>query len=87
MEVLFYVLATVVRLILGAVLMAMLLRSLWPFFGDEDSKFFSFLLLVTEPFVVPVRLLMEKFNILQDSPIDFAYTITSVIICVILAFI
>ncbi len=33
-----------------------------------------FLACITEPFIMPVRFFMVKFNILQDSPIDFSFT-------------
>ncbi len=87
MTAILYVLSAFANMVLSAVLFAMFLRVLLPLFMDEESKIMNFLYFVTEPFIMPVRALMVKFNILQDTPIDFSYFITQVIICFILMFI
>ena len=55
----------------------MMLRAILPIFGvAEDSKFMLFLFAATEPFIIPVRFVIYKLNILQDSMIDWSFTIT-----------
>lgn len=62
---------------LDAVMMAMIVRALLPLFTNpEESKIYYFVALVTEPIVIPVRAIMHAFNILQGSPIDWAFTAT-----------
>ena len=72
-----YIIAKVTEIILGAVSFAMVLRMLMPIFVDvEDSRVFAFCCYISEPLVIPVRLLMFKLNIGQDSPIDWAFCMT-----------
>ncbi len=76
--------AKVVSLTLSAVTFSMLARALMPLFADvEENRFYALLCVVTEPFIVPVRFLLVKFNLLQDSPIDWAFSITYILIAII----
>ena len=69
---------------LNAVSIAMLIRMLLPIFIKADgSKLYMLVTLITEPFIAPVRFLMAKFNILQNSPIDWSFTVTYLVIAVI----
>lgn len=72
--------ARLVALTIDVALFAMLLRVILSFFSDaEDSRISIFLALITEPFIAPVRFLMVKFNLLQNSPIDWSFTLTYMI--------
>ena len=84
MEIVFYVLATIVAITLDVVSFAYLLRALLPFFCDvTTNKIYLFVCLVTEPFIIPVRYLLVKFNWLQKSPIDWSFTISYLLIAAI----
>ncbi len=75
--------ARTVNLLLSAVSIAMLLRMLLSFFVfDEDSRLLNFLAIVTEPFIAPVRALLVRFNIGQDSPIDWSFSLTYLLIAI-----
>lgn len=75
--------ARTVNLLLSAVSLAMLLRMLLSFFVfDEDSRLLNFLAIVTEPFIAPVRALLIRFNIGQDSPIDWSFSLTYLLIAI-----
>ena len=53
-----------VDLILTAVLFAMLIRALLSIFMmGEESKFAMILYYFTEPFIIPVRMLLQKLNL------------------------
>jgi uncharacterized protein YggT (Ycf19 family) len=52
----------------------------------QDSRVAVFLTVVTEPFVIPVRALLFKFNIGQDSPIDWAFSLTYILIYIVQLF-
>lgn len=81
METLFYFLASFIAAILDIVSLAMIARMIFSFFDAMgESKFSIFLTCVTEPFIVPVRFLLVKFNLLQNSPIDWSFTISYLII-------
>jgi uncharacterized protein YggT (Ycf19 family) len=62
----------------------MLVRMILSFFPSmQDSRVAVFLTVVTEPFVIPVRALLFKFNIGQDSPIDWAFSLTYILIYIV----
>ena len=76
-----YILAKTVSVILGVVSFAMLLRMLLPFFVNPmESRIYELVFFVTEPFITPVRAIMFKMNIGQDSPIDWAFSVSYIII-------
>lgn len=73
--------AAFITVLLDAVSLAMLVRMILSFFPSaEESRISLFLALVTEPFIVPIRYLMAKFNILQNSPIDWSFTFSCFVI-------
>ena len=66
---------------------AMIGRAILPLFVDtEENKLYLFTLMLTEPVVAPVRYLMVKFNILQDSPFDWSFTVAYILLIVISGF-
>lgn len=46
----------------------------------EDSKIVSFLNLMTEPVVSPIRKVLYKFQFMQDFPVDFSPMIAIIIL-------
>ncbi len=75
--------ARTVAIILELVSFSMLLRMLLPFFLDpEESKIYALTYCISEPFVAPVRMIMFKMNVGQDSPIDWAFFATYLILWV-----
>lgn len=60
---------------------AMLLRMILSLFVDPmESKVYLISCYVTEPFIAPVRAIMIQLNIGQDSSIDWAFFITSILL-------
>ena len=83
METILYIFAKTVSLILSTVSTTMFIRMILSFFiMGEPNKFYILTCYITEPFIAPVRALMVRFNILQDSPIDWAFFITAVLLSV-----
>ena len=81
-----YILAKTISIALTVVYYAMLVRMLMPIFVDvEDNRFYILLCLITEPFIIPVRYLFVKFNIAQDSPIDWSFSATCLILILLTA--
>ena len=65
----------------------MIIRMLLPFFFDaEENKIYALACCISEPFIAPVRFVMVKFNIGQDSPIDWSFFATYIIIWILGAF-
>ena len=81
MEELLFILAKTVSIVLDVVSVAMIVRMILPFFVDpNESRIYAICFYATEPFIVPVRAIMERLNIGQDSPIDWAFSITYLLI-------
>ena len=60
----------------------MLIRALLSFFvkDPESSAVFMFVGVITEVVITPVRYVMYILNIGQDSPIDWAFMVTYLLI-------
>ncbi len=87
METLLIICAKLIGITLDAVTLAMMVRMLMPLVLNTDgSRVFTFVTLVTEPFIIPVRFLLFKLNILQDSPIDWSFTLSYLLIVLIRMF-
>ena len=81
MEAVLYVIAAVIAITLDLVSLAFLFRALMPLFCDvETNKIYLFVCLITEPFILPVRAILVKFNLLQGSPFDWSFTIRYLLI-------
>jgi uncharacterized protein YggT (Ycf19 family) len=52
----------------------------------EGSRVGAFVTVVTEPFIIPVRAVLYRLNIGQDSPIDWAFSLTYILIYIVRLF-
>ena len=69
-----YIIAKTVQIILSLASFAMLMRVLIPFFTDpENNRFYILCAIITEPFIVPIRVVMAKLGIGQNSMIDWPF--------------
>ena len=84
--VLIEVIKSFVLIFLSVVQFAMLLRAILSWFVMGGGTFMNFLYAITEPFIVPVRTLFEKMNWLQNSPIDFSFMVTYLLISLLTVF-
>lgn len=81
MQEIFYIIAKTIAIILEVVSFAMIVRMILPFFVDPmENRIYLISSFITEPFIAPVRAVMVMLNIGQDSPIDWAFSITYIII-------
>ena len=85
MNVLLYIFANVVITLLSLLHLAMLARAILSMFMLEGG-ILTVLEMVTEPFILPVRLLFKKLNILQGTPFDFSGLTVMILISVIMVF-
>ncbi len=83
MEELFYILSRSVTYFLDALMFLLLARVLMGFFTDEESPLYNFCCIVTEPVVAPVRGLLARIPALEDSPIDFSFMATCLIVSIV----
>jgi len=49
---------------------------------DEDNKIAQFLFTVTEPFVYPIRQVMNKFDFFSNLPIDMSFMFAMIILII-----
>ncbi|MBR5859482.1 MAG: YggT family protein [Clostridia bacterium] len=80
MATLFFILSRAVNAFLTVFVFMLLARVLWSFFADEESRFYLFLYAITEPVVTPVRAVLARIPFLAESPIDFSFMATCLII-------
>ena len=58
-------------------------RALMSWFSqDEDNKIYKFLFVATEPFVYPIRNLLNKFEIFSNMPIDMSFLVAMFILII-----
>ena len=73
MEAVFYILAKVVDLYLSLASVALLLRVILPLFSGEDNLFLHLSVIISEPVILPFRLLLSRFEFVQQSPFDISF--------------
>ena len=77
-----YVLVKFVTIFIDVILFAMLIRAVlsWFSMGRGTSPLMGFLFIVTEPFILPVRVICMRFGWFQGTPLDFSFLITTLIL-------
>ncbi len=87
METVLLIIAKTASVWLSAVSFAMIARMLLPFFiNTEESKLFAIAYIISEPAVIPVRAVMKKMDVAQNSPFDISFTVTYFLILIIKIF-
>lgn len=82
-----YIFLQTVLLLVGVIDVAMLARMIVGWFTmGEQTKFGSFLYVVTEPIIWPVRALCAKFGWFQNLPFDMPFFLTSVLMMMLTIF-
>ena len=82
-----YIFAKTVSLLLEVASLSMLVRMILPFFLEpEESRIYVFVFCISEPFIAPVRMIMFKLNIGQNSPIDWSFFATYFLIMILQMF-
>lgn len=78
-----YVLIRFVVIFLNVLSLAMLVRAVLSWFmQDGENAIVNFLYVMTEPIVMPLRLLCNALNWFQGVPIDMPYLITMIILSI-----
>ena len=75
--------ANSVVVLLYALQFLMFGRAIMSWFSpDEDNKLAQFLFTVTEPFVYPLRQLLNKFEFFSNMPIDMSFMLAMIVLIV-----
>lgn len=86
MEIALIILARSLSIWLSAVSWAMMARMILSLFVAEDNILFRISFAISEPAVIPVRAVMAKLGIGQNSPFDLSFTVTYLIILIVRLF-
>ena len=79
----YYVLSATVSYLISAVQFLMFARAILSWLPiDEDNPIVNFLYAVTEPVIMPVRAVTEKFGWFEGMPIDMSFFITFLLLSV-----
>lgn len=79
----FYVLSAVASLLISIVLLLMFVRAILSWFPvADDSAFSEFLFITTEPFILPVRALLDRIEAVRSLPIDISYLVTMLLLSI-----
>ena len=71
------IIANFVLIALGFIQLAMLVRAILSLLGfDESGTLGAFLALVTEPVILPARILLSRVQALDGFPLDFSFLLT-----------
>ena len=86
MEIFLYILAKTVQIFLSLISFAMLMRVILQFFVDVNkSKFYALCLALTEPVILPFRMLFAKLHIAERTPIDVPFIVAYFAISIVTA--
>lgn len=73
----FYTVSTIASLLITFLQLMMFVRAIMSWFPvDDDNVILRFAYAVTEPFIYPVRLLLDRIPSLREMPIDIAFSVT-----------
>ena len=83
METVFLILAKTVAVAIELAMMAMIIRMIMPlFFNVDGNVIYALCCCVSEPFIVPVRFVMSKLDIGQNTPFDWPFFVTYLLLFV-----
>jgi uncharacterized protein YggT (Ycf19 family) len=78
LEITVFILKKFVLGLLEVLVLAMLVRAVLSWFDrGEPGPVLSFVLFITEPFILPIRRLCERMHWFEGFPIDMPFMITS----------
>ncbi len=75
-------LSRTVLVALGFIEICMLLRAILSFFVDQEGVLFTFCIAVTEPVILPFRVLLSRFEALDRLPLDIPFLVTYIALAI-----
>lgn len=83
MDNLLFLVKAVIYTAIGALQMAMFARAILSWLPGVGGRLEDFLYTVTEPFIEPVRILLDRFESVRNFPIDISFFITFILLSII----
>ena len=83
MSVIIFLFRSLAFWLLSAIQLMMMVRAIasW-FFPPEDNAFQRFLAMTTEPFIIPVRVILDRFESIASLPIDISFLVTFILLSI-----
>ena len=78
-----YIVKTVIYTAIGALQMAMFARAVLSWLPGVGGRLEDFLITITEPFIEPVRALLDRSEALRSLPIDISFLVTFILLSMI----
>ena len=87
MHSLIYLVTVTLSFLLSTLQFLMLARAIMSWFPiSEDNIILNFLYAITEPVIMPVRMLLEKFGWFEGLPIDMSFFFTIILLSMLRTF-
>lgn len=86
MDVFFELVKLTLYMLVSALLIAMTARAILSWFPLGENKITGFLYVLTEPIIMPMRLLFRKMNWFADFPLDMAFYVTTLVLVLLSVF-
>ena len=87
MPVVFRIIAATIYAFIGILQFVMLIRAVLSWFPSTQSSMISqFCILVTEPFIAPVRFMLSHFSFMQGLPFDLSFLVTFILLSLLESF-
>ena len=87
MHSLIYLVTVTLSFLLSTLQFLMLARAIMSWFPiSEDNIILNFLYAITEPVIMPVRMLLEKFGWFEGLPIDMSFFFTFILLSMLRTF-
>lgn len=83
MDELFFIISRSVNCFLNAITALMLIRAVMSLFIEEETPFYTFCCVTTEPIVAPVRGFLSRIPSLNEFPVDISFMATYLIISIV----
>lgn len=68
--------------LINVIMLAMMARAIMSWFVDEDNAVLNFLYSMTEPIIMPMRKLLQKYNGTSAFPLDMSFFVTYILLLV-----
>ncbi len=82
-----YVITATLSLILAALQLLMVIRAVTSWFPiEEDNAFMRFVYFVTEPVIMPVRAVLDRFGLFEGFPLDMGFFFTFMLLSILSMF-
>ena len=84
MQQILYVFINFIKIMIVALQMLMFVRAIMSWIMmEEENTFTRFLNLVTDPIIMPVRMLLEKVEFIRNMPMDISFFVAFLILVII----